>query len=55
MGQSEVPDGKSFRRSEEWHVGVLRADKPALSAICRGGFEGRLRRLLCVVTNVVAR
>lgn len=40
---------------EEWQEGVLRAERPAESAMWSKGTEGRERRLLCVCMKRVER
>lgn len=52
IGQTEVvieeeDDGDADEeRCDEWQDGVLRADRPAESAMCRSGTGGNERRLL---------
>ena len=39
---------------DEWHEGVLRAERPALRAMCRRGVGGRERRDACDSVKVWA-
>lgn len=53
MEEDEV--GEIEDMCEVWHDGVLSADRPADSAICKSGTEGRARRELCVCMKRFAR
>jgi hypothetical protein len=60
IGQTEVVTedeevGEMEDAWVEWQEGVLRAERPAESAMCRRGTEGRARRLLCVCMKRFAR
>lgn len=60
IGQTEVvieefEVGDIEELCKEWQDGVLRAERPAESATCRSGTEGRARRLLCVCMKRFAR
>jgi hypothetical protein len=53
--EEEVGEMEVEALCEEWQDGVLRAERPADSAMCSKGTEGRERRLLCVCMNSVER
>lgn len=60
IGQTEVvveelEVGEMEEMVVEWHDGVLRAESPALRAMCRSGTEGRERSELWVCMNREAR
>ena len=53
MDDDEV--GEMEEPCDEWHEGVLRAESPAESAICRSGTGGRASNWLCVCMKRLAR
>ena len=60
MGHTEVVTddedvGEIEDMCEEWQEGVLRAERPAESAMCSKGTGGSARRLLCVCMKRFAR
>jgi hypothetical protein len=58
MGQTDVVDEERLDEEEgmgEWQLGVFRAERPALRAMCRRGQGGRENRSWCVRMKRVDR
>lgn len=60
IGQTEVVIeddelGEMEEMVDEWHAGVLRAERPPERAMCRSGMDGRARRELWVCMKRLAR